>query len=289
MLNADIRTVVDRQALGVVFKDPRTLLAMEATMKTVQDVPDAVNAAQTTADQAVIDAANAQGDADQALINAAAAQSTANAAGLAATAAQTTANGAQTTADGAVIDAATAQADVDALTTTNRTANTHYSGPASGGSAPAAFRALVVDDLPTPPTFSAHRNGTNQTIASGSFVKLQGTTTEWNVGACYDGVTNYRFTPTQAGKYTFEGAVNIGLPAAGSMILALFKNGAEYKRGPQIYAPLAVNLGATASFTAQANGTTDYFELFLFQSSGSPATLDGTATLSWFQGVFAAR
>lgn len=60
MLNSDIRTVVDRQALGAVFKDPRTLLAMEATMKTVQDTPDAVNAAQADATLALADAAAAQ-------------------------------------------------------------------------------------------------------------------------------------------------------------------------------------------------------------------------------------
>lgn len=289
MLNTDIRTVVDRQALGVVFKDPRTLLAMEATMKTVQDVPDAVNAAQTTADQAIANAAAAQVTANAAIVDASVAQASADAAQTAANLAQLAADAAQTTADGAVVDAAAAQADIDGLITTNRTANTVFGGPASGAPAPAAFRALVVADLPTPPTFSAHRNGVAQSIASGSFVKVQNTTAAWNVGACYDAVTNFRFTPTQAGKYLLDGAALLGLTAAGSLLVSVYKNGAEHKRGSQIYSPIATSISATISTLVDTNGTTDYFELFVFQSSGAAAGLDGTAALSWFQGVFAAR
>lgn len=93
MLNGNNRISLPRSDLAKVFTDPRTLLAFEAALATVQDTPDAVNAAQATADGA---------------------QATAVAAAGSAATAQGAANAAQTTANTAVTNAATAQADIDA-------------------------------------------------------------------------------------------------------------------------------------------------------------------------------
>lgn len=169
----------------------------------------------------------------------------------------------------------------------SQSANRLYAGPASGASAEPDFRAMVAADLPALPTFAAHRNGSNQTIASGSFVKLQCGTEEWDVGGCYDSATNYRFTPTTPGKYLITANAFLSPAAPASLICSLFKNGSEIKRGAQMQAPAGDNTVALAAIVA-ANGA-DYFEVFVFQTSGSNATLNGAAAQTWVQGAFVCR
>jgi hypothetical protein len=267
------------QSAGVAQETADQALADAAAAQVTADAANAAAAtAQVTADGAVTDAAGAQADATTALSDAAAAAAAAGTALIDAAQASS--------------DAAAAQADADALETAlqgAQSANRVYAGPASGAAAAPTFRALVVADLPTPPTFSAHRNGAAQSIASGSFVKVQCTTTEWNVGGDYDGTTNHRFTPSEPGKYQLDAVANVGVSAPCIVILSIFKNGVEYKRGGQLYASIATNVSATISTLVEANGSTDYFELFVFQNCGAAVGLDGTDALSWFQGALAAR
>jgi hypothetical protein len=150
--------------------------------------------------------------------------------------------------------------------------------------------AVTVAQLPTPPTFSASRN-TSQNIASGSFVKVQCATEAWDVGSCYDNATNHRFMPNVAGKYLVTGAVNINILTASTLvtIASIFKNGAEHKRGSQVlYAVTGggSNHAPTVSALVELNGSTDYVELFAFQNSGATETISGGSELTWFQAVF---
>lgn len=59
MLSSGARITLPRSDLAKVFGDPRTLSAFEAALATVQDTPDAVNAAQAAADLALTNAATA--------------------------------------------------------------------------------------------------------------------------------------------------------------------------------------------------------------------------------------
>jgi hypothetical protein len=141
-----------------------------------------------------------------------------------------------------------------------------------------------------PPTFSAYRNGATQNLPNAAFTQVQFNTTSWNTGVCYDPVTNFRFTPTVAGKYLLTAAVNVTLGAASTptMIASVFKNGVEYRRcSTQQY---AVTIGTIVDFAAsclvEANGTTDFFDIRLFQSTGAASTINPNIELSWFQGAY---
>ena len=135
------------------------------------------------------------------------------------------------------------------------------------------------------PSFSAYV-GTNQSISSGVFTKMQCSTEEWDTASCYDNVTNYRFTPTVAGYYQFNGMWGAAAGSPTRVLIALYKNGSVARYG--------LDLGATgASFNNGAgdvvsamlymNGTTDYVELYAYAFGG--ATIQGgNSSSGYFQG-----
>jgi hypothetical protein len=51
------------------------------------------------------------------------------------------------------------------------------------------------------PSFSVHKNGTNQTIEDSTFTKLTWDTKDFDTTTDFDILTNYRFTPSTAGRY----------------------------------------------------------------------------------------
>jgi hypothetical protein len=98
----------------------------------------------------------------------------------------------------------------------------------------------------------------------------------------WDSNTNYassRFTPTVAGYYQINAALQINTPSPG--FVAIYKNGTEYKRG-------AWNTVATSqqdfhvSGLVSMNGSTDYVEIYAYQTSGGARTPQGGAALTWF-------
>jgi len=124
------------------------------------------------------------------------------------------------------------------------------------------------------PAFFA-RLSTNQSVSDNTYTKAECDTEILDTDGCYDNTTNYRFTPTVAGKYYVYGYVtgdgsNSTLIATQTLI---YKNGSVYM---QNYAIPANNYGATdGPFVAciiDMNGTTDYIELYgrTDLSSGTP-------------------
>jgi hypothetical protein len=98
-----------------------------------------------------------------------------------------------------------------------------------------------------------------------------------------------RFTPTVPGYYQLNGSIQltVGSPATESAIFALYKNGSEFRRGSRV--PLnTVGVGLTISQVVSANGSTDYFELYLIHgSSGTVVNETGAANVGpQFNGAF---
>jgi len=77
----------------------------------------------------------------------------------------------------------------------------------------------------------------------------------------YDPVTNYRYTPSQAGYYYFS--TTLQLDVTGTMSVMLYLNGAPHK----ISWLSAVNTGVASSLMVDSvifmNGTTDYVESYV--------------------------
>jgi hypothetical protein len=131
------------------------------------------------------------------------------------------------------------------------------------------------------PTFSAYV-ASNQSISGSTNVKVPFNTEEWDTASCYDNTTNYRFTPNIAGYYQINAAVGV-INSSTRALAMIWKNGVEFKRGNDCQA--AVN-GVIVSALVNANGTSDYFEIYVY-TNATGTNLGGGANLTYFQASLA--
>ena len=119
------------------------------------------------------------------------------------------------------------------------------------------------------PAFSAYLSADQTGISSGTLTKIQFDTKHFDTDSLYDNTTNYRFTPNVAGKYHFYFNCRInnsnGNSNLASTFLSLYKNGA-YSRNVHFNptANYGNSWGLTLSAVVEANGTTDYFEVYVY-------------------------
>jgi hypothetical protein len=128
----------------------------------------------------------------------------------------------------------------------------------------------------TGPAFSAWASTATNT-ATATFTKLIFATEEFDTNNNFASST---FTPTVAGYYLISGATS---NSVNTVIVSVFKNGTEYKRGSQ-------SLGATLSLVnvsalVYLNGSTDYVELYWYQASGATQNSAIGSSVSYFQGT----
>jgi len=125
------------------------------------------------------------------------------------------------------------------------------------------------------PAFEAIMSG-NQSISNGSNTKINFNTKNFDTDSCYDNTTNYRFTPTTAGKYYLEALITY--PTAtdfNDCTIRINKNGSNIA---------SLNIGALhyegrqVSVIAEANGSSDYFEVIAYQNSGGSITISAGGT-----------
>ena len=135
--------------------------------------------------------------------------------------------------------------------------------------------------------FSVHKNGTNQIgVTSNTWTKATWSTKLFDTNNNFDLSTN-RFTPTIAETYLFVGSIRYASMSVGArMIVALYKNSTAYKYfSAHYYASASYwDVNYACSIQADANGTTDYFELFVHQNSGGDKDIDGAALTTYFMG-----
>jgi len=133
------------------------------------------------------------------------------------------------------------------------------------------------------PAFRAYV-ATGQAITSGSQQKVTFGTENFDTN---NNFASSRFTPTIEGYYQFNATVRIdGTSSTGECMIILYKNGAEYARG---HNQSGTEQGAsfysmTVSDIAYANGTGDYFEVYIQQSSGDNRNTTAGSPISYFSG-----
>jgi hypothetical protein len=134
------------------------------------------------------------------------------------------------------------------------------------------------------PAFRAYIT-TGQTISStGSQIKVTFGGETFDTDGCFASST---FTPTVEGYYQLNATVRISGPAGtGENMLILYKNGTEYARGTN---GSGTEIGASfysmqVSDIAYANGTTDTFEIYIQQGSGSNKDTTAGQNISYFSG-----
>lgn len=138
------------------------------------------------------------------------------------------------------------------------------------------------------PAFSAYSN-TTQSLSGFVYTKVALQAEEYDTNNNFDSTTNYRFTPTVAGYYQVNAAVYLVGGASAQLSANIYKNGANYKQGP--FTPPATNdMGSNISVLVYMNGSTDYIELYAYQTGGSARNLYGVAgssSTTWFQASLA--
>jgi hypothetical protein len=130
----------------------------------------------------------------------------------------------------------------------------------------------------TGPAFAVYRN-TNQSVTTATWTKVTLDTEEFDTNTNFDNTTNYRFTPTVSGYYQINGAVAASGTAntQTTCTCAIYKNGTIYKQGSgwNSASAVTVNMSAVVSAVVFFNGTTDYVELYGFNTQTSPVFTGG--------------
>ena len=133
------------------------------------------------------------------------------------------------------------------------------------------------------PAFRAYIDG-SQTITSGSQQKVTFGTETFDTNANF---ASSRFTPNVEGYYQLNATVRIsGSSGTGEIMLTIWKNGSEYARGTNEQGTEQGNnfYSMQVSDLAYANGTGDYFEIYIQQTSGSNRNTTAGSNISYFSG-----
>ena len=98
--------------------------------------------------------------------------------------------------------------------------------------------------------------------------------------------SNYRYTPSVAGYYQFNAAtyINTGMATGGQVSIRIKKNGSVDYYGNIMNTSGTDSISPVISITLYANGTTDYFEIYVRQATGATHQITSNGALSWFTG-----
>jgi len=133
------------------------------------------------------------------------------------------------------------------------------------------------------PAFRAYRS-TSQAIPSSTFTKIQFDTETFDTDSAYDNSTNYRFTPQVAGKYFFTTTIRmVGISTITNYQVYLYKNGSMHSRFAN-GGTHAANPSNSVSDIVTMNGSTDYVEVFVYQTYGSDRDIDNGTSNTYFLG-----
>jgi hypothetical protein len=133
------------------------------------------------------------------------------------------------------------------------------------------------------PAFRAYIDS-SQTITSGSQQKVTFGTETFDTNANF---ASSRFTPTVEGYYQLNATVRIsGSSGLGEIMLTIWKNGSEYARGTNEQGTEQGNnfYSMQVSDLAYANGSSDYFEIYIQQTTGGNRDTTAGSNISYFSG-----
>ena len=132
------------------------------------------------------------------------------------------------------------------------------------------------------PAFRAYM-GATQTISTASGTKLNFNNESYDTGSNYD-TSNYRFTPTTAGKYLITASIRLsGNVTATNCQLYIYKNGSVYNRSTQGFNGDS-SPSLTNTDTVEMNGSSDYIEIYFYHNVGSNLDVSGSVQNTYFNG-----
>ena len=129
----------------------------------------------------------------------------------------------------------------------------------------------------TGPAFSAYKS-VAQSISTATTTKATFPSEEYDTASCYDASTS-TFTPNVAGYYQFIFCGQNDTVTSGRCQTWLYKNGAAaFFKEENLNGPGSTYPSRLLSCLVYANGTTDYFEIYVRQESGTNKELYGGGT-----------
>ena len=136
------------------------------------------------------------------------------------------------------------------------------------------------------PAFFAFKSSSSD-IGDNTTAKLAINTEVFDTDNCYDNSTNYRFTPTTAGKYYVYAAMSLNLSSVSALVysrLYIYKNGSEIAQANKdfrfdAYGTQTIN---NLTITVDMNGSSDYLEVYGFgdTTSNDNVFIGGDSTIS---------
>jgi hypothetical protein len=134
------------------------------------------------------------------------------------------------------------------------------------------------------PAFAAKISST-QSISNNAETKLACATEVFDTDGDYDHSTNYRFTPTTAGKYCFVAGLRYSSFVGGRCVIWIRKNGSsDHGINEQYGDNSQSSQSAMTTVILDMNGSTDYVEAYTYQNTGSSRSLQEPGTATFFQG-----
>jgi len=132
------------------------------------------------------------------------------------------------------------------------------------------------------PAIDVNPGGTSLVIPTSVETKLEHDLILLDTHGDFD-TTNFRFTPSVAGNYQMSATCrfNTSLGVGSTHRISIFKNGAAIRRSALVGYSITSG-GATVTSIETANGTTDFFEIFVLQQKGSDATILGGGADTYF-------
>ena len=138
--------------------------------------------------------------------------------------------------------------------------------------------------LPKAVAFSAHKNGTSQSISGATWTKITFGTEEYDTANQYD-ATNSKFQPTIAGYYHVNCSLAWFQGASTAALFAYYKNGSNFRNGSYIYHSdqSLDDYQVENSTMVYMNGSSDYLEIYAF-NVGTSNVISGASTQAFFSG-----
>jgi hypothetical protein len=134
------------------------------------------------------------------------------------------------------------------------------------------------------PAFAAKISAT-QNVATATETKIQMATEVFDTDGDYDHSTNYRFTPTTAGKYCFVAGLRYSTFVAGRAVIWIRKNGSsDHGINEQYGDNSQSSQSCMTTVILDMNGSSDYVEAYTYQNTGSSRPLQEPGTATFFQG-----
>ncbi|MBI5147953.1 MAG: hypothetical protein HZA37_02270 [Parcubacteria group bacterium] len=131
------------------------------------------------------------------------------------------------------------------------------------------------------PVFSVYKSA-NQSVANTTDTLITFDTEEFDTN---NNFASNRFTPTVAGKYLLTAELEL-LPVGGNQaFIRFYKNGGGYKRITADINGNSGRAGVHGAVIVDANGSSDYFEVYAYQNTGSTMTVEGSSIATWFAGA----